>query len=158
MNEHRDIIAQLADRAAGQLSPADEAKLNCHLENCPPCREEARRFARSCQALENVLEGVVSPPLLNGVLARLDRPAVRRAGFGWRPAWAGGAVLALVLVFSALMSRPGITTQQVLQDYGEDVQTLWEGGTADTDSAWLPDTWSETTGLENPESNLENFI
>jgi anti-sigma factor RsiW len=158
MNEHTEIIAQLADRAAERLSPAEEARLNCHLENCPPCREQARRFTESFQALAKVLDEVQAPPLLNGVLARLDHPEARRASFGWRPAWAGGAVLALVLVFSALMSRPGITTQQVLQDYSEDVQTLWEGGAAQTDGAWLPEGWSETTGLETSETNLENII
>ena len=158
MNEHMDIIAQLADRATERLSPEEEAKLNCHLENCPPCREQALRFARSCQALEKVLDGVVSPPLLSGVLSRLDNPETRRARLGWRPAWAGGAVLMLVLVFSALMSRPGISTQQVLQDYGEDVQTLWEGGAPETDGAWLPAGWSETTVLESSDNSLENLI
>jgi anti-sigma factor RsiW len=158
MNEHTEIIAQLADRAAERLSPAAAARLNCHLENCPQCREQARRFSRSCQALEKALDGLVSPPLLNGVLARLEHPEIRRANLGWRPAWAGGAVLLLVLVFSAWMGRPGISTQQVLQDYGEDVQTLLQGGAPETDSAWLPDGWDETTGLESSETNLENII
>ena len=158
MNEHTDIIAQLADRAAERLSPAETVKLNCHLDNCPQCREQARWFVQSYQALENALDGVVSPPLFNGVWERLEHPETRRTAVSWRPAWAGVTVLALVLVFSALMSRPGITNQQVLQDYSEDVQTLWEGGVAETTGAWLPEGWSETTGLENSETTLENLI
>lgn len=158
MNEHRDIIAQLADRAADRLSPEAAARLKCHLENCPECREQARRFMQSYQTLEKVLEDMTSPSLFAGVKARLEHPEPRRAFVGLRPAWAGITVLSVVLVFSALMSRPGITTEQVLQDYSEDVQTLWEGGTADAENAWLPSEWSETTGLESSGSTLENII
>ena len=158
MNEHTDIIVQLADRAAKRLTPVAETRLNCHLENCPECREAAKRFTRSCLALENVLDGLVSPPLFNGVRERLEHPETRRAQIGWRPVWAGAAVLTLVLAFSTFMSRPMISNEQVMQEYSEDIQILWEGGFAETESSWLPAGWTETTGLESSENGLENFI
>jgi anti-sigma factor RsiW len=148
MSGHERILKRLADRAAGCLSPGEEAKLSLHLAQCVSCQAEAQRFEKSFQALAGALTGVVSPPLQSRVLNQVARKAPGRFEFGWRSIWAGTAVLTAVMLFSVYMAQPGITNQQVLQAYGDDVQSLWEGGGTDSYNTWMQDSWNEGTWLE----------
>ena len=51
---------KLADYWAGDLSPADEARLEEHLMGCEPCTAEAARAAAVVQALRSFVPPIVS--------------------------------------------------------------------------------------------------
>jgi anti-sigma factor RsiW len=152
MNEHQRIIQRLADRAAERLTPAGEAELQRHLEQCEACREQARRFGRSFAALAGTFQEAEVPSLAAAVFHRVDQAAPARFEFGWRSIWAGAAVLTAVLFFSVWMVRPGLSDRQVLADYGQDMQALWEGGAVDTLSASMLETWGEPDWVERLET------
>lgn len=85
--------------AGGDLTPAEAARLQTHLEACAPCRELAHSIGASQAALKELSEAGLDEDALarwrRGLLARIEAEPQRRI-LGWRWAWAAAAAMALV--------------------------------------------------------------
>jgi hypothetical protein len=95
----------LALDAGGDLTPAEAARLEAHLEACAPCRELARAIQESQAALkvlsqEDALEEDALAAWRRRVMARIEGEPRRRV-LGWRWAWAVAAAMALLAVLTA---------------------------------------------------------
>jgi len=87
--------------AAGSLGPGLRLVASVHLDSCPACREQVRRFQSVGGALLDTLPpAAISPALIEKVFARIDSGAAERApalarapatldGFTLPPALAG---------------------------------------------------------------------
>lgn len=74
MSEHEQVRKNLAARAAGVLSPAEQAELRAHLAACPECAREERVWHRLLEAMERIPETLPTPARL----ARIKAMAVAR--------------------------------------------------------------------------------
>ncbi len=90
--------------AGGDLTPAEAARLQAHLEACAPCRELARSIGESQAGLKALAEAGLDEADLDeaalarwrrGLLARIEAEPRRRI-LGWRWVWAAAAAMALV--------------------------------------------------------------
>lgn len=90
------VDALLLDHLRGELDPAERARVDAHLAECPQCRAAREDFGRLMTALARTAPP--APPIHWGAYRaelreRIERGGVRRGG-GW--AWIGRPVPALV--------------------------------------------------------------
>jgi len=149
----RELEPLLAERAAGDLAPADAARLDAHLAGCARCRAEAAAFEQALGLARlpppDDAERLAAAPLRAGALADIRR-AERRRTFA-RAAATGFAVAAAAALFilapaafrdrarGRLLAAAGETS--ATGPYAEaswtspDPDTLWEdAGVLDDDS------------------------
>ncbi len=108
MSACADYLPLLSDQAAGEGSPADQARLADHLQGCAACRAEA-------EALATVLSLAALPPpgeaeraALTG-LAESVRMEQRRTALGLRPPLRYAAALLGVAAAVAFLVAPAFT-------------------------------------------------
>ncbi|OGN83241.1 MAG: hypothetical protein A2X23_02770 [Chloroflexi bacterium GWC2_73_18] len=116
---HPELLALAAARLDEPLDLADDARLEAHLANCPPCRTRAEGYAADRLALRGLREALPTPPrdLWARTSEALDREAAGRHRLGplgsltlprRGPALAATLSLALVVAIAALtLSGPG---------------------------------------------------
>jgi predicted anti-sigma-YlaC factor YlaD len=129
-----DYLPLLSDRAAGALSPADEARLAGHLAGCAACRAEG-------EALATVLAMAALPPPTEaerGALAGLAeavRLEQRRAELRrWSPLRYAVATLAVAAAVSFLVAPAFFHRGPRLPAGGAAAEAAWELPSAD--DAW----------------------
>ena len=107
-----------------ELSARQRLRLDRHLEACPTCREEYRRFQQSCDLLgqSDPAAGVELPPrLTEAVVARLRREAPSGSTHPWkarvdmRVALGIAATLALLLWGDRLHVLSGLPASETVR-------------------------------------------
>ena len=99
-------VRKLIATSASDLSEAQQALLNAHLQDCGPCREYAAATAEIVRALRAV-PLVADPTLVRNTQARVRARAIELRK---RPHWS--ALLALVFPFVDLSADIGTSTRQ----------------------------------------------
>jgi anti-sigma factor RsiW len=129
----RETEDWLLERLAGTLSTHRGDELDAHLKVCAACRRTASRLKLSVRDLQNAFATLEPPDLTASVLRRVQRPEPVLWG-RLAPAFAGGALaLCLALAFF-LGSRPGLSDQELIQAYSEDLTAV--SGTLDESTDW----------------------
>ncbi|MEW6517103.1 MAG: zf-HC2 domain-containing protein [candidate division FCPU426 bacterium] len=137
---------RLAGMSLGVLSGPEQRQVQAHVADCAACRGELERMRTAERALSSALEDERPVDLTTRVLARLDRPASPARLGWWLPVAAGAAVLAAVLVVPWTRGPEPLSTSEVMQAYGEDLNALSLWGTATTSESEEP-TWGIPTEL-----------
>jgi anti-sigma factor RsiW len=126
----RETEEWLLERLAGTLPPMRGEELDAHLKACSACRHVASRLKASVRDLQNAFKGQEPPDLTAAVLRRVQNPEPTPWG-RLTPAFAGGALaLCLALAFF-LGSHRGVSDQEVIQAYAEDLGAI--GWTQESD-------------------------
>ena len=109
-NERFDQLEAYAD---GELSRAERAELEGHLQACSTCRErlEKLQVIRRC-VRDSLAEPIPAPDLADSIMANLPSsrtPLVRR----WALGWAVGLVMGLLVGW--IVRGPGLAERPALQ-------------------------------------------
>jgi hypothetical protein len=108
MDEHTEILPQLAAYHDGELTAAEKQKLESHLEDCPACRQRLSDWGALDRALLELPEpDLAGDGLVVETLAEIKRreaPVVRPAVPGPRRAWILWPVAAAAVVVLAAIS------------------------------------------------------
>ncbi len=101
MSEHLEVRDLLGPYVMGALGPEEEREVEEHLEECAPCREEARDLRLAHERLADLANATQTPPreLKDRVLAGMPRRETRRV-----PLVAAAAVLCALAVLGVLYS------------------------------------------------------
>jgi len=95
--------------AGGDLTAAEAARAQTHLEACAPCRELARGIGASQAGLQALAQAGLDEDAVahwrRSLLARIEAEPRRRI-LGWRWAWAAAAAMALVALLAFPRHRP----------------------------------------------------
>jgi len=156
----RELEPLLAERAAGPLSPADEARVASHLAACASCRARAAR-------LEEVLALARAPaaspaeerlardlPVMVAVAARPSRERSRALGLGLGLGFAAATALAVAFV------APGRTGHGAARAPGEELASaaVSAGNVSDADAYADADTealWDLSADIDVVDDYLE---
>jgi anti-sigma factor RsiW len=136
----RETEGWLIERLAGTLTAQQAETLEAHLAVCPACRRSAVRLKGSVRQLQQAFAGLEPTDLTAAVLERVRTPEPtlwRR----WAPAFAGGALAICLSLAFLLGSRPGLSDQELFQDYAEDLTSLgWSQSATGTTAYPLAET------------------
>jgi predicted anti-sigma-YlaC factor YlaD len=142
----------LLDRAAGELGPADTARLERHLDGCPACRTEADAvaLALSLAALPPV------PPAERVALGQGAREALARHRAGRRERrFAGGVVLAVAASAAFALAVPWFLLSRqapVARPAAVAASASWE--LPDLDAAWDAAAAADPDAFAEPEPEM----
>jgi len=141
-----DLEAFLAERASGEVTPVDQARLDAHLPTCERCRallasyEEVLDLARLPRPVPSSLATgfLLNPDLGRSTLGRL-RVRQRRHRMAFAGSLGMAAAAALVLAVSLHLTPPravpGSDAQHVAANWEPDVEGALEAsGVEDADS------------------------
>ncbi len=116
----------LARYALGLLSDRQAERARSHLARCGDCAAALAKLEKSARRLQREWEAAPPPGLPERVLAKAGdlRPPASPV-LRWLPAAAAAAVLAAVLAWPLLFrNSPHMTTQEVVNSYSEDMESL----------------------------------
>jgi anti-sigma factor RsiW len=108
-------LAALA--ASGDVTPAEERALACHMAGCGECRAEAQEFEVLCGHLAAMREESAPEHVYAAVRARVLGEIGERHRSGWLAAWPAFAVVVACTVILAVVLHPEarVTNHQVHQ-------------------------------------------
>ena len=122
----------------GVLTPTEQARVEAHLAECPPCRHTAEACRKARQALRAHAADLTdhAPGLLTArcraIAARAERPRRARRWMGWS---AVGATAAVIL-FIFLMPTQAVATQLAVDHLKCEKLSVRPGTPAQLESHW----------------------
>jgi len=130
----RDLDLLIAERAAGDLSPQDQARLDAHLPGCERCRaelaacEEVLDLARLGEPRHAPIPaGLTAARTVGRDLGRAVLFNLRRRRRNWRLGFAGGlSMAAAALVVVVVSSHPGHSARTIVPAAADVVAASWE--------------------------------
>ncbi len=110
VSEHPEMRNLLGPYVMGALDPDDEREVEEHLDECAPCREEARDLRFAHERLADLATATEPPPqeLKGRILMTMPRRETRRV-----PLVAAAAVLCALTVLGVLYSTGFFATDEV---------------------------------------------
>jgi len=130
--KHDDVLNKLNEYLDGELSPAESARMNAHLEACPDCRAELEAL-RELMRKARDLPASVQPgrDLWPGIAARLeDRSVVtgdfrRKRTFSfWHNRSALAAAATVVLIILSVLGSLRPWEQEVISSATEQITVI----------------------------------
>jgi anti-sigma factor RsiW len=140
----RDIEPLLAERASGDLTPGDEARLEVHLGGCSRCRGELAAYARAIDLARVPVDDRYDRALAAldvSTLAAWKRRRRRRAGALALGASLAAAAAAALLALSPALSQRAQRPAAVAEAWEPDVDSaLSASGVLDSESWYAAST------------------
>lgn len=108
-SEHRELWLQIPWYVNERIEPALRARMNTHLQDCRPCREELeqQRRVHAAMALESGVE-ILPSASLQKLRQRLDaapKPSARREPRLWRWSAVAAGIIASGTLLSVMLFR-----------------------------------------------------